>query len=641
MSTSTRIFSFGLGHAPSRALIKGLARVTNGRFVFIPPFTSVHQYVDSQFQKSIQTAITNAEIQWHTTTPMINAPSKIPPIFAKDRLLVYGLCENSEAAFDSNVSVEIRHGTVQLGFANFDKSVHVNNDRTIARLAAKALILELEHRSKTKKLDTREKIVKLSLAYNILCPYTAFIAVEKRLNSNNDEMVLREIPIEICADDKDLAMSSMTSNELKSEIEVLDIEIEVPDIEILRPRNFDNRPDWFSILHKWYASLPEHPLVDQFYQQRGERYRKWFNKMNTNWDWMYQIDNDADEVQSIINRKRNALERWRIEVLSNERHDSVNRSIESFRSPWLDPLHQVIIRPKYRIIPPRSPNRNYSYVEEKTPLDADLSSHLMPAHQSLKITASEYSCLAANDKSIALEQFHRLNLINGAYDSDLSVEWNDFVVDLFWSSALEKFIVINIDCIETLYVDSKRKCTRVVNLHHDLDGRFWWCGTSSNDTLFLSKAIEGTSLFEYTFKPEFAFVKEHRSPVSCKKGEFIGHMSSNATVLALMIIQQNSEVRLDLCSLNTIERQRSIEINSIYSTHPFRSCPMNDGQWILVNPNQSQLWYISKDGDVLSKEDYAGTPLHAACMGANTLAVLTAERMNIHRLSSAKNDTSN
>ena len=42
MSTSSRIFSFGLGHAPSRSLIKGLARSTNGRFVFIPSVTSVN-----------------------------------------------------------------------------------------------------------------------------------------------------------------------------------------------------------------------------------------------------------------------------------------------------------------------------------------------------------------------------------------------------------------------------------------------------------------------------------------------------------------------------------------------------------------------------------------------------------------------
>ena len=45
MASSTRIFSFGLGKSPSRSLVKGLARATNGRFVFIPPNASVDTYV--------------------------------------------------------------------------------------------------------------------------------------------------------------------------------------------------------------------------------------------------------------------------------------------------------------------------------------------------------------------------------------------------------------------------------------------------------------------------------------------------------------------------------------------------------------------------------------------------------------------
>ncbi|CAF2666752.1 unnamed protein product [Rotaria sp. Silwood2] len=41
MSNTARIFSFGLGSAPSRSLVKGLARVTNGSYLFIPSNTHV------------------------------------------------------------------------------------------------------------------------------------------------------------------------------------------------------------------------------------------------------------------------------------------------------------------------------------------------------------------------------------------------------------------------------------------------------------------------------------------------------------------------------------------------------------------------------------------------------------------------
>lgn len=45
MSSTIRIFSFGLGISPSRSLIKGLARTTNDRFVFIPLNTNIYIYI--------------------------------------------------------------------------------------------------------------------------------------------------------------------------------------------------------------------------------------------------------------------------------------------------------------------------------------------------------------------------------------------------------------------------------------------------------------------------------------------------------------------------------------------------------------------------------------------------------------------
>jgi hypothetical protein len=54
----------------------------------------------------------------------------------------------------------------------------------------------------------KKRIIELSLKYNILSPYTAFIAVQKRINANNDDMVLREIPIQISADDQHLQIHS-------------------------------------------------------------------------------------------------------------------------------------------------------------------------------------------------------------------------------------------------------------------------------------------------------------------------------------------------------------------------------------------------------------------------------------------------
>ena len=91
MATSTRIFSFGLGQSPSRSLVKGLARSTNGRFVFIPPSSKVDIYVGEQLEKALQPCLTQVRVQWNLGVPLQCAPTELPPIYVNDRLIVYGL----------------------------------------------------------------------------------------------------------------------------------------------------------------------------------------------------------------------------------------------------------------------------------------------------------------------------------------------------------------------------------------------------------------------------------------------------------------------------------------------------------------------------------------------------------------------
>jgi hypothetical protein len=125
----------------------------------------------------------------------------------------------------------------RLGEAKVTQIPSVANNAMIARLAAKALILELQHaklpssekkstgslqtrfeeqqqttasnnKDETMKEMTKKRIIQLSLEYNILSPHTAFVGIEKRANASNTDMVLREVPIQISADDQHLEFDS-------------------------------------------------------------------------------------------------------------------------------------------------------------------------------------------------------------------------------------------------------------------------------------------------------------------------------------------------------------------------------------------------------------------------------------------------
>ena len=93
MSNTTRIFSFGLGSSPSRALVKGLARVTNGSSLFIPPNTHVDVAVARQLDKALEPCLVNFKVQCHFNDDQLTnyriSPKILPPIHAKQRLNVY------------------------------------------------------------------------------------------------------------------------------------------------------------------------------------------------------------------------------------------------------------------------------------------------------------------------------------------------------------------------------------------------------------------------------------------------------------------------------------------------------------------------------------------------------------------------
>ena len=144
ISSSTRIFSIGLGDSASRSLVKGLARATNGYYTFIPPNAKVDTYVANQFNRALQPSIVDARLEWHGVEDVgQQAPTVIPPLYINDRVLVYQLFDGQTLS-DKKITVDVMVGSNRL--ERFELPTGVEKSRsTIRRLAAKALIQELQH----------------------------------------------------------------------------------------------------------------------------------------------------------------------------------------------------------------------------------------------------------------------------------------------------------------------------------------------------------------------------------------------------------------------------------------------------------------------------------------------------------------
>ena len=160
---------------------------------------NVDIHVAEQLARALQPSVANVSIKWNTSQRILHqVPEQAPPVFFGDRLLVYALLDET-TPFDHTTTVELSVDTSQppIGSARIDHIPPVLDSRAITRLAAKALLREL---ADVQKSTDKQAIINTSLTYGILCPYTAFIGIEKRLNTNsesNADMELREIPLMI------------------------------------------------------------------------------------------------------------------------------------------------------------------------------------------------------------------------------------------------------------------------------------------------------------------------------------------------------------------------------------------------------------------------------------------------------------
>ncbi|UJR07093.1 hypothetical protein I4U23_011381 [Adineta vaga] len=237
MSSTTSIFSFGLGYSPSRSLVKGLAEATKGASIFVPLNSPVDQYVAIQLRQALSSSFSTVRLQWHglSTTPL-QAPTTIPPIYADGRVLVYTFLENSDLN-RKMTQLDIVMDDNQREKMDLTNSI-IRHTNTIRRLAAKSLIKELQY----KQLDNSrsKQIIQLSLTHNILSPLTAFVGIEEnKLIQDNRPSQTRYVPIQIAKGDEHLLYSSPIVNNRVSRFLNMLIPVQQVAVMSLQRRPFD------------------------------------------------------------------------------------------------------------------------------------------------------------------------------------------------------------------------------------------------------------------------------------------------------------------------------------------------------------------------------------------------------------------
>jgi Ca-activated chloride channel family protein len=184
-----RLFTLGLGADVNRPLLQRLAAEKRGRFVFIEDARSIEREVGRLASTISKPLLVDISIDIAGANPTRVYPRTLPDLFAEDELRVSGRMRGA-----GSVKFVIR-GKLAGKQVEFTRTVDLGKapDRPwTAALWAQSRIDHLleEIALDGSKQELKNEVLELALAYNVVTPYTAFLAVpESELGAARDTVM--------------------------------------------------------------------------------------------------------------------------------------------------------------------------------------------------------------------------------------------------------------------------------------------------------------------------------------------------------------------------------------------------------------------------------------------------------------------
>ena len=364
-------------------------------------------------------------------------------------------------------------------------------------------------------------------------------------------------------------------------------------------------------LDRWCSEA--HQQIQFFYQQKRKEFETFLKE---------EKEEQANQLKKIRHKFEQITDR------EEATKDNIQLLINNLQS--IEQQIYFINNPEFNLIP-MIINDNMCIFTQKR-----INKNLLPLSNPCKTLVRKqpsYTSIAANEEYILISRSSKLCLVNQQMEIEKEIKWKyDNIHDMFFSSSLSLFFIVTSEYLFYLDANTMNLTNYSINIKNIIKGELY-CGTSSNESLYLSTNSISSSIYQYKIFPSIQLSKEWKSPFSCRNEEYIEDLRSNISFLSIICVTpKTNQTNLELRSIKTFEKQWIYPITSASLMDTIRCCSLIQNQWLIIDAMNSRLLHIDENGKLIKQENSNSLPRHAIQLDKNHLVILTSETVNLHSL---------
>ncbi|OLT59206.1 VIT domain-containing protein [Moorena bouillonii] len=211
LKPGNRIYSFGVGSSPNRFLLNRLAEIGRGIARIVRQDEPTEAVAEQFFRQINNPVLTNIHVTWEGAGEAIIYPNPTPDLFTQQPLVICGRISpiqefQAEQLQVSNLKTPtsaLRITGTRADGSYYEKRFNLNFDQAdnpaIAQLWGRARIKHLMQQMLSCETKAGvEAVTETALSYQLLCQYTAFVAVSDQVPvAGESHLISMQVPVTI------------------------------------------------------------------------------------------------------------------------------------------------------------------------------------------------------------------------------------------------------------------------------------------------------------------------------------------------------------------------------------------------------------------------------------------------------------